>query len=273
MSSRFYDALIQTWARCFARPACRRLNNLLINLGSSGLGLGNADARKNGEMRILGVELAQRLELKSMPTIWDIGANEGEYVAMILECWPTACVHAFEPHPATYSRLEERYHGTSVACHPFALGAATQTLDLWDYADDTQGSSHATFYPDMVRMSDNRDLKFRSVKVRSIDDVAREEGVESIDLIKIDVEGHELACLEGAAEMLRRSAIGLVQFEFNVAHLEARVHMGDFADRLPGYDLFRILPDGLIPLNLRNPMLSNLYRMQNILAVPRRPVR
>ena len=38
----------------------------------------------------------------------------------------------------------------------------------------------------------------------SIDDVGREEGLDRVDCIKLDVEGAELAALRGAAETIHR---------------------------------------------------------------------
>jgi len=41
------------------------------------------------------------------------------------------------------------------------------------------------------------------VRVETLDDIAAKEGVEYIDFLKIDTEGHELAVLSGASRLLR----------------------------------------------------------------------
>ena len=53
-------------------------------------------------------------------------------------------------------------------------------------------------------------------------------------------------------------------------HLDARVHMSDFAERLPGFTLYRVLLHGLFRLDFKNTLLTNLYRMQNIFAIQER---
>jgi len=53
---------------------------------------------------------------------FDVGANVGHYSEMMLECFPTAFVHAFEPHPRNYSHLLQH------AFQPTAPSAITSPL-------------------------------------------------------------------------------------------------------------------------------------------------
>ncbi len=261
-----YDAVVAAWGWLFGWPVCRQLNNLLLNLSTRGLGVGNWHASRNGECRALAAWLKQR---GPAPVVWDVGANCGEYTGMVVAARPDARIWAFEPNRATHARLVARVGGhPGVRCVNCALGREAGELELWDFENAPEGSELATFYPDTIRrFSGDAKLIARSVPVRTIDELAREEGVGSIDLLKIDVEGHELACLEGAAGLLAAGRIAAVQFEFNVTHLESRTNMWDFAERLPGFALHRILPHGLLPLNLHNNLASNLYNVQNIFAI------
>lgn len=267
MLNRTYEFVLRSWNQLFGRPSCRRWNNLLVRLGTGGLGVGNADPETNGEQSIL----RQHLQFLEQPVIFDVGANEGDYTQLVVDAAPGAIVHAFEPHPQTFSRLAERFRGvTGIHCNSFAIGARIETRKLWDYTTDTSGSEHATFHPEMLQFIQERSMSSQNVEVRTIDDVARERGIESIALLKLDVEGHELGCLEGATELLSRDAIDLIQFEFNMMHLHVHVHMMDFANLLRNFDLYRILPHGLLRIPLNQPMFSNFYHVQNVLAI-RRP--
>lgn len=68
----------------------------------------------------------------------------------------------------------------------------------------------------------------------------------TVDILKIDTEGHELAVLRGAHGLLARGAVGYIQFELGVANLDTRTFLKDFVDLLePGYRIYRILRDGL----------------------------
>ena len=59
-----------------------------------------------------------------------------------------------------------------------------------------------------------------------------EKKIDDIDFIKIDVEGHELAVLQGAVNMINQNRIKVIQFEFNVANILSRVFLKDFYDLL-----------------------------------------
>lgn len=257
-------ALTTAWGQVFGRPACRRINNIVFEMVIRGMGVGDCNPRRNGERAILSQWLPTR---GSVPVVWDVGANEGEYTAVVSSVCPAARIFAFEPNPPTYSRLAARWAGSGVRCFQTALGRAEGELGLWDYEGAPTGSSHATFHPAVVARVSGERLQKRVVPVQTIDGIAVREQVSRIDLLKMDVEGHELACLEGAARMIAERRVAAVQFEFNSMHLEARANMYDFAERLPGYILYRILPHGLLKIDLKNPTTSNLYGMQNIFAI------
>jgi hypothetical protein len=67
---------------------------------------------------------------------------------------------------------------------------------------------------------------------------------------------------------LRESRIGYIQFEFNALHVFSRAFFRDFRIALHDYDLYRLLPRGLLPLNA-NVTMTEIFGFQNILAVPK----
>jgi FkbM family methyltransferase len=243
---------------------------MVFNLATRGMGVGDCNPARNGERAILSRWLPTR---GSAPVVWDVGANEGDYTAVVRSVCPAARIFAFEPNPPTYSRLAARWTNSGVRCFQNALGRAEGALELWDYEGAPTGSSHATFHPVVVARVSGERLQPRVVPVQTIDGIAAREQVSRIDLLKMDVEGHELACLEGAARMITEGRVAAVQFEFNSMHLEARANIYDFAECLPGFVLYRILPHGLLQIDLKNPTTSNLYGMQNIFAIAAREPR
>jgi hypothetical protein len=67
------------------------------------------------------------------------------------------------------------------------------------------------------------------------DDFCKENGIESIDLLKIDVEGAEFMVLEGFANMLKNNAIRIIQFEYGYANGDTHTLMKDFFRLLGDY--------------------------------------
>jgi hypothetical protein len=88
-----------------------------------------------------------------------------------------------------------------------------------------------------------------SVVTTTVDEFCSSRGIEAVDLLKVDAEGHDLAVLEGAATMLREARIAFVQFEFGGGNIDARTFIRDFLHVLGGsYAVSRVLFDGLEPV-------------------------
>jgi hypothetical protein len=81
------------------------------------------------------------------------------------------------------------------------------------------------------------------VALETLDGFASRHGVEHIDLLKIDTEGHDLEVLKGAAGMLDRNAISIIQVEAGMnSRNTLHVPLEEFRSYLEprGFFLFRI---------------------------------
>jgi hypothetical protein len=87
------------------------------------------------------------------------------------------------------------------------------------------------------------------IVVRTLDSFCAAQGINRIDFLKLDVEGHEVAILRGAKDLLELGAISMIQFEFGPANIYSRTYFYDFWSMLSDkYYLFRIIPGGLAPI-------------------------
>ena len=93
------------------------------------------------------------------------------------------------------------------------------------------------------------------------------ERIDIIDFLKVDTEGHELAVLQGASSLIEDGRIGCIHFEFNEMNIVSRVFFLDFRELLHNYKLYRLLPNGLLPLG-DSPLETELFAYQNIVALP-----
>jgi len=224
------------------------------------------DSRVSGEDHLIR-EVLPRIVRTEKPVLFDVGANRGEMSVALRKSFPAARILAFEPNPITYKALIETVK--DVECIESGLGAEPGKGLLHCYTSD-QMSGHASMYRDVFRFYEGyginaaADLTTFEFDIDTVDNVCRARGIESIDFMKIDVEGHELSVLKGAAEMLAR--IALIQFEFNEGNVLSRTFMRDFYELLRDFTFFRLAPDRLIPMG---PYASRheIFQFQNILAV------
>ena len=115
------DQLFRLYGLIFARPIFYQFNRALFNFALRGIGILNWKTEAlQGE-----ADLLARL-LKDAPSgaiVLDVGANEGEYSELVLRIAPSIQLHAFEPHPETFARLERRLQVAGATCYNIALGA------------------------------------------------------------------------------------------------------------------------------------------------------
>lgn len=174
----------------------------------------------------------------------DVGGNVGNYTAAIRKAHPDAQVHVFEPSQTNIATLAERFDGDRhVTVQPYALASSVMEATLFS---DKPGSGLGSL---TRRRLDHRGNDFdvsESVKTVVFDDYWKEElQSQPIDLLKLDIEGHELDALNGSVEALAHTR--LVQFEFGGCNIDTRTFFQDFwyffNER--NFDLYRIAPGGV----------------------------
>jgi len=177
--------------------------------------------------------------------VFDVGANVGQSAVEFRAAWPEATIYAFEPVPHTFDQLSSCLPGDErLKRFNSALGDAEGIVMM-----DAEGHS--------VR---NRIVDGGNERVSVVrgDDFCVSCGVDRINYLKIDTEGHDLAVCRGFVSMLRRRRIDLVQVEAglnpaNKLHVPLRV----LCDELEGlgYSIFRLYDQAGFPAARRcNPV-------------------
>lgn len=220
-----------------------------------------------GEKWLLEVCLPERFEGSESPTLLDVGANVGHYSASFLVSFPRGRVFAFEPHPKNFEAIAKTLAKTGCTAENVAVGARRCELPLYDYADGRAGSTHASLNSKVITDFHQAQAQSIMVPVITLDDYCEERSIEKIDLLKIDVEGHELEVLRGAQALIDAGRIEMIQFEFNFLNIYSRSLFSDFESLLKNYHLFRLLPRSLLAISSANLTESHLFAFQNIVAI------
>ena len=164
----------------------------------------------------------------------DIGANYGVFSLSCAKLvGPGGRVWSFEPTPDTARFLstsirKNGFHNVSLM--PMALSRTSGTAKLVTHAD-----SEHNYLTDEV----TGEVRFEIVDVRSLDDLAREQGLEKIDFVKMDAEGAEIGILEGGERFFERES-PVVLFEFKYRE-GANWELVD-ALQGRGYEIYRLVP-------------------------------
>jgi len=227
-------------------PLPVRLLERLRTFASYALGAGSANlpVGESGETKLL-EHFAHLWRRRDTITVVDVGANRGAYTEAVRAAFGgRAWIDCFEPDPGSFEALERQIAGdVQIRCHRLALGAAPGTARLYT---NRSGSPLASLLAESFEVADVSAAGSEEVQVETLDRIAERFGLEQIDLLKIDVEGHELAVLGGARELLKRGVIAVVQFEFGMRNLASRTYLRDFVTLLGAdYELYRIGPRGL----------------------------
>ncbi|GAK49450.1 methyltransferase FkbM family [Candidatus Moduliflexus flocculans] len=271
MKKNYKQHIIRFYQRFFAKRKFYSFNKLLFECSLRGLGILNAKtATLTGELFFL------QQHLKKAPhggIVFDVGANVGHYSQMCHEINPFLHLYAFEPLPANYEKLHSwaLSQTGNITTVNLGCGERNEMIEIYDYAE-VNGSSHASLYKDVFEKIHRADAKPTQINLVKLDDFAREKNIEQIYLLKIDVEGHELSVLRGTENLIRNGKIHSIQFEFGPMNMISRVFFQDVLDFLRDYRCYRLLPDGMIPLNKANKpyRLShehNIFAFQNIVAL------
>lgn len=248
-------------------PLPLRSTDRLRDLATYAMGIGSASLsiHESGEEALL-TQLASRWSGRTEITLFDVGAHVGDYALAARGAFgQKATIHCFEPNPSLFGTLAPRVSDDAgISCHELAVGKDTGSATLFL---DAVGSSRGSLIRDTFNVTEKSVGASHEVAVTTLDEFARENDIARIDLIKLDVEGHELAVLQGAARLLADDAIEVVQFEFGERNLASRTFLRDFWDLFgPRYEISRVTPRGLVPIEY-HPQCEVFARETNYVAM------
>lgn len=224
----------------------QKLFEFLFKVSLKGLNFGNGgDFRQSGELNVL--KLLHE-KVSGPLTVFDVGANVGGYsLAVLKELGPSVVVHAFEPSRKTFEVLKKNTENASgITLNNFGVSDLESRQTLYTNSD---GSKIASMYQRKLSHYGIRLDKTEDIELSTVDVYCAKNHIERINLLKLDIEGHELKALLGAARMIADKRIDMIQFEFGGTNLDSRTYFKDFYLMLrENYRIYRILSDGLYEL-------------------------
>lgn len=213
----------------------------LYKLSLKGMNIGEVagDVETSGEYNVF--KLVKDIDY-GKKIIFDIGANRGEYTKALLNYFPDAQIHSFEPAKATYQTLKNNVQENNVKLNNFGISDSMSESVLYY---DKENSGLASLYNRQLDYFGIGFNKSETVKLDTLDHYCSDNDIPRIDLLKIDIEGNELNALKGATRLLSEKRIKAIQIEFGGCNIDSRIFFRDFWNLLhENFRIYRILKNG-----------------------------
>jgi FkbM family methyltransferase len=228
--------LIPLAARFLSSERAQRL----LSLGETGIAMVQGKGAGSGWDLKAEVTAAMQF-IRPRATLFDVGAYRGQWSRAILDQVSDARLFLFEPQ---------------AACAPFlAIEGAVLTQAAVGEKDGRATLYSAGNGEPSASLHERKDTYFQrqsfasnEVPVISIDSFMEAHDIQTVDFMKMDIEGHELFALRGAVHALASGAIRAMSFEFGSGNINSRTFFRDYWDLLTnyGYEVYRVLPRGRI---------------------------
>lgn len=227
------------------------------------------DLQSNGEAGLIERALANFAVQSAMaPFIaFDVGANLGLWTKMLVNSADAKGidlrVEVFEPVPGAHKRLSTDLLGEQRAVvHQVALSDRSGTAEM-EIVGEYAGTNTLT----AVGAAGAQAIR---VRVETLDSMREQRGIDQINLLKIDAEGHDLVVLRGAGRAFAEGAVQIAQFEYNWRWLAAKNSMRDVFDLAKRYNyrVGRCGSDQLIIYSDWSPELDRYFENNYVLLRP-----
>jgi FkbM family methyltransferase len=197
-------------------------------------------------------------------TLFDIGANIGNYSLMVKKLFPKSIIYSFEPSKTTFDQLVQNTK-SELSITPYQIGFGEERKQTNLYSDKAGSEMASTYH----RQFGNAEIEFNRIETINIDTLDNwvHQNKVTPDFVKIDVEGAELSVLRGSINVLKN--VKAVQFEFGGTAIDAKNHFRDYWNFFTelNFKLYRYTPSGLLRIESYSER-EEIFEFMNYLAVP-----
>jgi len=204
----------------------------------------------------------------------DIGANIGLFTLCLADIYKQSKIYSFEPSRDTFQILSSHINSSPFSDRVSHYSLAVSSFDgITTFLDDQSSSATNRLLSPQESLASNGKKQIYEVPTVSLDSFCSMHNIESIELLKVDVEGFEAQVLDGASMMLDQNRIKCIFLELCPSNLAAvgtsPLELWSMIDSL-GLNAFRISPDSsLHPIDL---VYFEQSKLENILLTKQRSI-
>jgi len=163
-------------------------------------------------------DIMQQLGIQA-PVIFDVGANIGQSILKYRDLFPKSKLYSFEANPEIMPQLT-RTTSHLPAVQVFNLALSDSIGESEFYVTSVHEAS-SLLQPEHFLMELSREKKYDFHKVvvptLTLDAFVEQHKPETIDILKIDVQGAELKVLHGSRATLASGIVKSIYIEVNLA--------------------------------------------------------
>lgn len=190
------------------------INKYLRKLGFEVHGTGYIQSMQKADFKedVFGKQV--ELVSKNAKVIFDVGANRGDTSNQYSKYFPGATIYAFEPFDASYEIMISRTKHNPLIIPVKQAVAETPGTAVF-HVNKNVDTNSLLASKEMGLSSDKQVATVNTVEVEkcTLDEFCAGRGITAIDILKLDIQGGELAALKGAAGLLKEKKIKLVYAE------------------------------------------------------------
>lgn len=192
----------------------KQINSILRAFGVELHGIGYLEKLRNSAVHKSEWDKQNELLKGNAKVIFDVGANRGDTTAEYARLFPKAVIHAFEPYPEACECFRSKHsQNKQVRLNQCALSNALGSARLnINRSIDT----NSLLTSSEIGLNSDRHcetLGTLDVPTETLDSYCRNQGINEIDILKMDVQGSELSILKGAKDYLKDGRIKLIYTE------------------------------------------------------------
>jgi FkbM family methyltransferase len=183
----------------------------------------------------------QNLNVSQNPIIFDVGVNKGQSIDFFSKLYPNAIFYGFEPNKKLYNFLVDKYRDNKKV-KLYNLGVSSQNGTLLfqeNIMDETSSFEELNIQSSYLKKKanilgvaeENIFTEKYYVEVIKLSDFIDTNQISEINILKVDVEGHEYAVFEGLFNNKPQVKIQMIQFEnheddmyLNSTHQFQKIH-------------------------------------------------
>ncbi|MEX0849076.1 MAG: FkbM family methyltransferase [Candidatus Dependentiae bacterium] len=163
-------------------------------------------------------------------TIVEGGAFRGHETIAMAKAWPNSTIYTFEPVPELYKILQDNTaRFSNIHCFNLALSNQNGTAQFWPSEHPKKVGVHSQAGS---LLAPKERLKWSNIKFKDPFEVgtitlnkwAKQQNINNIDFLWLDLQGYELPVMQAAPEILQQVKYLYTEVHFVEAYADQKQH-------------------------------------------------